>query len=304
MTPKFRREICSDFGKELFDKYHNTGELPSEKDIENFLKKFLTEDEFKKVTVTMDDNVAIDFLAKNTSIPFETCKKIVQEGSAAAVGRSSDNNKFVFLLRKEFGMKLPEYLMNYILSGFSAHEMQHLMRNLKSFHGKWNDFIYKYFPKYAHKHDNRAGDYCKMSANIQNQAISKMHDDGNLTKDKMREISTNVIRENLLPDCDTINYYFLKTLKQTIKNNEIYSYEAGGNVETYALRKLKEDGYVSKEFSIQEFTANCYKELWKAIRKQMVLEKINNIKRFFGLKPKDYRIERPHSCPAPSDLCK
>lgn len=298
MSKRMRMNTCTKLGEKLTQKVITTGEKVNVDDVSVFLKDVMGK-RMKGVKVSTDPKDVCEFAVKELDIPEAAAKSLV-DGVLSSVWSSLKTGKSLLDLRIQ-NMNPSEAINT------AVHETQHLLNRTTSLSAKWNSLITKLFPKKVEKITKEYGTVLNLkSQSLQgdllyslgiNQSNVGYVDDtamNTLLKSfeckniaELREILRNMIREDvIIPGCDKKNSKILKAITLLFKD-EANSYKAGGKAEKYFDMAT---GQRMQGETKSETFAKLYEETLPVLKSETRKQRLNNIKKFFGLKPKEYAI--------------
>jgi hypothetical protein len=110
---------------------------------------------------------------------------------------------------------------------------------------------------------------------------------------QLKKYLREMIRKDIIiPGCDERNYKILKGIRSALKD-EANSYKIGGIAEK---NYYSSSGIAFSGDTKAETISRLYDETTKVLRSETRKQLRNNIKRFFGLKPKEYAIAPEFNC--------
>lgn len=254
-----------------------------------------------------------EFAAKELNLTDDIAEMFFQNSKSAVIPGPKSNRSLLSL--RTNNMK-PEEAIN-----LSSHELEHVLNQRLGFRAfreriylkiRGKKFLENYTQKYANVMNEKNMDLqgnlvlkSKIGYNASYGFTSYeagieglLKQTGMKSKEELHKMLENLIRkEIILPDCDKRNLKVLRALKALLKD-ESRAYKVGGKVErNYAnalnLKFLTEIGSASKfkpttNLTKSEMLAQLYDEAIVILKKEVRHQRINKVKSFFGMKPKDY----------------
>ncbi len=300
MTKRMRMNTCTKLGETLAQKVITTGEKINADDVSVFLKDIMGK-RMKGIRVSTNPDVACEFAVKEVGLPKTTAKAVVSN-SLSSVWSSPKTGNALLDLRIE-AMDHSEAINT------AVHETQHLLNRTSSLKMKLAKLLGKLMPKKVEKATQEYGTVlnlknqflqgdliCSLNvyhANVgyvDNTAIKTLLEKFKCKNTKeLKKTIREIIREDvIIPKCDKKNLTILKALAATIKD-EANSYKVGGIAEKYFDMAT---GKVASGDTTSETIAKLYEKTVSVLKSEARKQKLNNIKKFFGLKPKEYAIAK------------
>lgn len=266
-----------------------------------------------KVIITDDLATFKEFAAKELNLTDDLAEYFFRNSKSAVIPGPKTNRSLLSLRTND--MK-PEEAVN-----LSSHELEHVLNQRLGFRA-FRERIYikvrgkKYLENYTKKYANVMNE---KNMDLQANLVMKsklgysascgftsyeagieglLKQTGMKSKQELHQMLENLIRkEIILPDCDKRNLKVLKALKAILKD-ESRAYKVGGKVERNytnadTLKRLTENGSATdfkptSNTTKAEMLAQLYDEAIVILKKEVRHQRINKVKSFFGLKPKDY----------------
>lgn len=312
MSKKQIMKTCGKIGNEVSENLLNGNSMNAEK-VQEILAKNIGAKKAGKVQITDDLESFKAFMKKELDIPDELSERFFY-GSKSAVIPGPKTNSSMLSLRTN-SMK-PVEIVN-----ITTHELEHVLNQRLGFRARMEKLYTKVRgKKFLENYTKKYGELLnKKNMDMQGNLLLKskvgsgathgftsyeagieglLKQTGLKSKEELHEMITNLIRKKiLLPDCDKRNLKILKALKVILKD-ESRAYKAGGTAErNYINSKIKkyqnsgEQVSISGNITKSEMLAQLYDEAIVILKKEIRHQKINKVKSFFGLKPKDYHIK-------------
>ena len=302
MTKRFRLNTCAELGEFLTNNSIKNGTPPSVEDVSLFLEQTLGSKKMKHIKVTGDKNILSDFLQNEMGMTKDTATYCSDHALSSAMVSPLTRNALLDLRIADMsGSKA---------TNTAVHETQHLLKRTSAIDTRLG-LLYskirgkKYTEKFVQKYSDILN---KKNMLMQCNLISGLHFndaaggfvngeaiDVILSKTgckdikQLREYIRKMIREDILiPGCDERNAKILQAMRLSLKD-EANSYKIGGLAEKDYCRAK---GIAYSGDTKSETLSRLYDEANKVLKGETRRQRVNNIKRFFGLKPKEYAIEK------------
>lgn len=301
MTKRVRLNKCAELGEFLTQRTMQAGKTSLE-DVSFFLEQNLSPAKMKRIKVAGDKNILRDFLSKEMEIPEEYAKFLAEYATLSSVAKSPVTGNALLDLRIA-DMK-PSQAIN-----TCVHETQHLLKRTSAIDTRLSELYLKIRGgKYTQKLMQRYSEILnKKAVSTQQMLMGEVLNYNHGTegfangealdiilsktgcKDikQLREYLREMIRKEIvIPGCDKRNYKVLNGIRSVLKD-EANSYKIGGIAEK---NYCNASGIAFNGDTKAETVSRLYSETAKVLRGESRRQWVNNIKRFFGLKPKEYAI--------------
>ena len=301
MTKRVRLNKCAELGEFLTQRTMQAGKTSLE-DVSFFLEQNLSPAKMKRIKVAGDKNILRDFLSKEMEIPEEYAKFLAEYATLSSVAKSPVTGNALLDLRIA-DMK-PSQAIN-----TCVHETQHLLKRTSAIDTRLSELYLKIRGgKYTQKLMQRYSEILNKKAvstqqMLMGEVLNYNHGlegfangealDIILSKTgckdikQLREYLREMIRKEIvIPGCDKRNYKVLNGIRSVLKD-EANSYKIGGIAEK---NYCNASGIAFNGDTKAETVSRLYSETAKVLRGESRRQWVNNIKRFFGLKPKEYAI--------------
>ena len=302
MTKKVRLNKCAELGEFLTQRTIASGTKTSLEDVSLFLQKTLSPSKMKHIKVAGDKNILREFLAKEMGIPEDYARLLAENSTLSSAAKSPLTGNALLDLRIA-DMNASQAINTCV------HETQHLLKRTSAIDTKLSELYLKIRgKKYTEKFMQKYSEILNRKAmSIQEMLMGKVLHYNHGTegfangealdvilsktgcKDirQLREYLREMIRKDIvIPGCDKRNYKVLKGIRSALKD-EANSYKIGGIAEK---NYYNTSGITFSGDTKAETISRLYDETAKVLRGEARRQWVNNIKRFFGLKPKEYAI--------------
>ena len=301
MTKRVRLNKCAELGEFLTQRTMQAGKTSLE-DVSFFLEQNLSPAKMKRIKVAGDKNILRDFLSKEMGIPEEYAKLLAERSTLSSAAKSPVTGNALLDLRIA-DMNASQAINTCV------HETQHLLKRTSAIDTKLSELYLKIRgKKYTEKFVQKYSEILNRKAmSTQEMLMGKVLHYNHGTegfangealdiilsktgcKDirQLREYLRDMIRKDIvIPGCDKRNYKVLKGIRSALKD-EANSYKIGGIAEK---NYCNASGIAFNGDTKAETISRLYDETAKVLRGEARRQWVNNIKRFFGLKPKEYAI--------------
>ncbi len=301
MTKNVRFRRCAELGEYLTQKVIGNGTKATAEDVSMFLNKTINTKKMKRITISSDKNKLKQFMVEDMKMDTGYVEQEVERRIASSVSTSNVTGKTLVDLRID-------NMDTTLTINTCVHETQHLFKRICScdfFEQLWIRLRGKnYAENFAKKYSTVAS---KANLDIQQQLFGLLdykaldassdfaggksldiilNKTGCINIQELHELIRKIIRQNiLLPNCDKRNYKVLKIINAALKD-ESNSYKVGGLAEKSFYKTL---GVEFSGDTKSEALSKLYEEASSVVKEEAHKQKINNIKRFLGLKIKDYK---------------
>lgn len=302
MTKKVRLNKCAELGEFLTQRTIASGTKTSLEDVSLFLQKTLSPSKMKRIKVAGDKNILREFLIKEMGISEDYARSLAENNVLSSAVKSSLTGNALLDLRIT-NMNVSQAINTCV------HETQHLLKRTSAIDTKLSELYLKIRgKKYTEKLMQKYSEILNRKAmSTQTMLIGKIlhYNHGAegfangealdiiLSKTgckdirQLREYLREMIRKDIvIPGCDKRNYKVLNGIRCALKD-EANSYKIGGIAEK---NYYNTSGITFSGDTKAETISRLYDETVKVLRGEARRQWVNNIKRFFGLKPKEYAI--------------
>lgn len=317
-------KTCENIGNQLSQDFLTTQRESSPSRVKELLTNTIGAKKASKVIITDDLVTFKEFAKKEIGLTDEVSEMFYNSSKSAVIPGPKSNRSLLCLKTKNMR---PDEMLN-----LTSHELEHVLNQRLGFRA-FIEKIYmkvtskKYLENYTKKYGNIVNEKnMDLQANLiikSKLGLSASHgftsyeagiegllkQTGLKSKEELHKILENLIRKKIiLPDCDKRNLKILQALK-TILKDESRAYKVGGTVErnhanASTLKYLTENGTTTEfkpttNLTKAEMLAQLYDEAIVILKKEIRHQKTNKVKRFLGLKPKDYHKAVAPQKPAP-----
>lgn len=302
MSKKGIVKNCKKVGQRVAERMQETGGKIENKEIQQILSDTIGKKAASKIKITGDKECFIEACRKNLEVP-DTVAEYLYANSLSAAIPARGNGALV-------NLRLAE-LPNKQIANLASHELEHGLYYSFSSNAKLTRLINKtsFGKKYIDKMMKKAPEVNEKSFVLQTKLISEI---GNLgrsatgftkgtssistllkksecksKKELQEKIRQMLYGENIVSaGKEKDNAFVLKQLIGGLKD-EKRAYTTGAFSEKYMNNILGKDlnGLVAKS----ELNATLYGEAIKVLKQELRHTRLNQVKRFFGLKPNTAR---------------
>lgn len=321
MSKKQIMKTCGNIGKEVSENLRAGNNVDSAK-IHEILAHSIGPKNAKKIIITDDLASFKEFAKREIGLTDEVAENFFNNSKSAVIPGPKSNT---LMLSLRTDRMLPDEIVN-----TTSHELEHVLYKkvgLKALLGK--SYLKLRGKKFLENYANKYGElFNTKNMHMQGNLIYKsklglsaikgftpyeagidglLKQTGLKSKEELQEMLQKIISEKiLLPDCDKRNLKVLQAVKETLKD-ESRAYKVGGSAErqhanAVAMEEVSSNGSPHKDFkpatklTKSEMLAQLYDEAIVVLKGEIKKQKINKVKSFLGLKPKDY-----HTKPKPYD---
>ncbi len=317
MSKKQIMKTCGKIGDEVSENLLNGNRVKAQT-VQEILAKNIGAKKAGKVQITDDLDSFKDFARKELNLQ-DDVSELIFYNSKSAVIPGPKTNRSLLNLRTD-SMEAAETV------NLTTHELEHVLNQRLGFRASIEKLYVKLRgKKFIENYTKKYGDLLnKKNIDMQAHLLIKsklgtsathgftsygagidglLKQTGLKSKEELHKMITKIIREQiLLPDCDKRNLKILNAVKVILKD-ESRAYKAGGTAErNFLTRNILKDQSSGGQVSISEnitkaeMLSQLYDEAVTVLKKEIKKQKVNRIKQFIGLKPKDYH-QKPEQSP-------
>ena len=312
MPKKQILRTCENIGKEVSENLRAGNKVDSAK-IQEMLANAIGPKNAKKIIITDDLASFKEFAKKEVGLDDDVAEMFFKNSKSTVVPGPKSNTTMLSLRTDNM---LPDEAVN-----ITSHELEHVLFQRLGFKAlKEKAYIKIRGKKYLENYINKYGNVMnEKNLEMQSGLIRKskvgfsathgftyyeagieglLKQTGLKSKEELHDMLQKFISEKIiLPDCDKRNLKVLKAVRAILKD-ESRAYKVGGaaerqhaNATTLERITSTKDFEPTTKITKAEMLAQLYDEAIVVLKKEVRKQRINKVKSFFGLKPKDYHTK-------------